>query len=194
MQQKPKEKTTSVISKEKHRINEEITVHQVFLIGPNGEQLGVKLLKEALLIAEDEGLDVVEVAPDASPPVCRILDYGKLKYKEQKRAAEARKRSSTHSLKELRIRYSTDTHDLETKVRAARKFILEGDKVKFQMRFRGREVTYGELGEQTLKTVAEKLEDISVVEEFSPLIGMRMSLTLAPKGAAPKVKGEKGTS
>src|SRR5262249_14636271 len=102
-------------SKEKHRINEEISVPEVRLIGVDGEPLGVKPIREALAIAEEAGLDLIEVAPGATPPVCRVLDYGKLKYKEQKKAAEARKRSSTTTVKELRIRYSTDKHDLDTK-------------------------------------------------------------------------------
>ena len=173
---------------EKYAINDRIDAPEVRLIGPEGEQLGVVPTKEALSKAEDLGLDLVEVAPGAEPPVCRILDYGKLKYKEQKKAAEQRKRGATHTVKELRIRYRTDSHDLETKVRKARKFLEGGDRVRFQMRFRGREVVYRDLGLQSFEQVAEMLEDIASVEERTPLMGNRMTMTLVPKSIkdAPK--------
>lgn len=178
-QRGPREKSST--TREKHRINEDISAAEVRLIAADGNQLGVVPIDEALRIADEAGLDLVEVAATASPPVCRVLDYGKLKYREQKKAAEARKRSSTHVVKELRIRYSTDTHDLETKVRNARKFLLAGDRVKFQMRFRGREIVYRDLGEQTFKRIEEMLEDVGVVEEFTPLLNQRMTVTFVPK-------------
>lgn len=168
--------------REKHRINENITVAEVRLVAADSEQLGVVPIAEALRIAEEAGLDLVEVAPTAEPPVCRILDYGKLKYKEQKKAAEARKRSSVHVVKEIRIRYSTDSHDLQTKVRAARKFLSAGDRVRFQMRFRGREVVYRNLGEETFKQIGEMLEDVGTLEERTPLQNQRMMVTFVPKG------------
>lgn len=180
-QRGPREKPST--SREKHRINEEIAAKEVRLIGADGEQLGVVEISQALQIAEDSGLDLVEVAANADPPVCRVLDYGKLKYREQKKAAEARKRSSTHVVKEIRIRYSTDTHDLETKVRNARKFLLNGDRVKFQMRFRGREIVYRDLGIQTFKRIEEMLEEVGVVEESTPLLNQRMTITFMPKGS-----------
>ena len=127
---------------DKHKINEHIESSEVMLIGAEGEQLGVVSKSDAIAKAQESGMDLVEVAGGAKPPVCKILDYGKLKYKEQKKAAEARKRSATNTVKELRIRYSTDKHDLETKIKKARQFIESGDKVRFQMRFRGREVVY----------------------------------------------------
>ena len=170
-----------VETREKHRINEQITAYEVRLIGSEGNQLGVMSTREALRIAEEDGLDLVEVAGGANPPVCRILDYGKLKYKEQKKAAEARKRSSVHSVKELRVRYSTDAHDLDTKVRAAMKFLQAGDRVKFQMRFRGREVVYKELGDQIFKQIAERLSEIAAVEEWTPLLSQKMFITFVPK-------------
>ncbi len=171
-------------TREKHRINEQITAHEVRLIGAEGNQLGVISTREALRMAEEDGLDLVEVAAGASPPVCRILDYGKLKYREQKKAAEARKRSTTHTVKELRVRYSTDTHDLETKIRAARRFLQDGDRVRFQMRFRGREVVYKNLGEEIFKQIEEMLKDVGAVEETSPLMGQKMMVTFVPKSAA----------
>ncbi len=173
---------------EKFAINDQIQAPEVRLIGEDGAQLGVIRLQDALRMAEDGGVDLVEVAPDARPPVCRLLDYGKLKYREQKKAAEARRKTAVHTVKELRIRYSTDKHDLETKVRSARKFLQAGDRVRFQMRFRGREVTYQELGIATFKQVVEMLADIAVVEEKTGVAGMRMSMTLAPKGAQAAAK------
>ena len=169
---------------DKYRINEEITARDVRVIGAGGEQLGIMTARDAMRVAETEGYDLVEVAPEAAPPVCKLLDYGKLKYREQKKAAETRKRSSTHSVKELRVRYSTDKHDLETKLRKAREFLDEGDRVKFQMRFRGREVTYKELGEAIFKQIAEQLQDIALIEDFSPLLGNRMNMILVPKSLA----------
>lgn len=168
---------------EKYAINEEIRAPEVRLIGVNGEQIGILGLAAALAMAEENGVDVVEVAPEGKPPVCRLLDYGKLRYREQKKAAEARKKSASQVVKELRLRYNTDKHDLETKVRNARKFILEGDRVRFQMRFKGREVVYQELGREILKNVIEMLQDVAAVEEESPLIGSRIILSLVPKGA-----------
>lgn len=169
---------------EKHAINEYITAPEVRLIGADGAQLGVVKLRDAISLAEEAGLDLVEVAPEAKPPVCRILDYGKLKYREQKKAAEMRKRSSVHVLKELRVRYNTDTHDLDTKVRSARNFLEEGDKVKFEMRFKGREVVYVELGKEIFGQIKEALKDVGTVEEEAPLLGTRMIMVLVPKGGA----------
>lgn len=168
-------------SKEKHRINNQITSRQVRLISGSGEQLGVVTIAEALARAEEDGLDLVEVAPDVSPPVCKLVDYGKLKYREQKKAAEAKKHSVTHGVKELRVRYNTDQHDLDTKVRNARNFLLEGDRVRFQMRFRGREVEYKDLGLEIFKQIAASLADVAVVEELTPMMGKRMTMILVQK-------------
>lgn len=176
------EKTDNI--EQKYVINEKITARQVRLIGLEGNQLGVVNLEDALRRAEEAGVDLVQVAAEASPPVCRLLDFGKLKYREQKKAAEARKHSATHSVKEIRVRYSTDKHDLETKVRMARRFIDDGDKVKFQMRFRGREVTYEQLGQAIFDQLEQMLGDISVVEQRTPLLGQIITITFAPKGMA----------
>lgn len=166
---------------EKYLINEQIAAPEVRVIGPGGEQIGILKTSEAIERAEQEGVDLVAVAPEAKPPVCRLLDYGKLKYKEQKKAADARKRTATHTVKELRLRYSTDQNDLETKIRNARKFLEGGDRVRFQMRFRGREVVYKDLGKETLNKVIEMLDEVSVVEDFSSLQGNKILVTLAPK-------------
>ena len=175
----PGEKTPKL--EEKFAVNEQITAREVRVIGHDGAQLGILSLTEALRRAEESGLDLIEVAPGATPPVCRLLDYGKLKYKEQKKAAEARKHSASQATKELRVRYNTDKHDLETKVRNARRFLEEGDKVKFSMRFRGRESTYHELGRTIFEQIAKALEDVAIVEQHPLVFGQIMSLSLAPK-------------
>ncbi len=181
-QMRPRERDNR--APEKHAINEQIIAIEVRVIGVDGEQLGVLPTREALRLAEEGGVDLVEVAPEARPPVCRLLDYGKLKYREQKKAAETRKRSSAHVVKELRVRYNTDKHDLDIKVKNARKFLEEGDRVRFQMRFRGRESANKELGEGIFKQIIERLQDLAIVEEFTPLAGQRMTMSLAPRGAA----------
>lgn len=168
---------------DKHEINENIRARQVRLIDDEGKPRGIVTTDFALGLARDVGLDLVLVAADAEPPVCKILDYGKLKYREQKKAAEARKKAAVFVVKELRIRYSTDKHDLETKLRRAKEFLAEGDRVRFQMRFRGREVVYRDLGEVTFSQLIEQLAEVAEVEERSPLTGNRMTITFAPKGS-----------
>ncbi|MCC6220090.1 MAG: translation initiation factor IF-3 [Deltaproteobacteria bacterium] len=160
----------------KHAINEEIKASEVRLIGVQGEQLGVLRTDAALRMATDAGVDLVEVAPEAKPPVCKLLDYGKLKYREQKKQAEAKKHGASQQIKEIRVRYSTDDHDLETKIRSAKKFIASGDRVKFQMRFRGRERSYRDLGEQTFDKIATLMSDVAAVEQRLPLLGNTMSI------------------
>ena len=168
-------------SDELFNINEQIRAREVRLVGVDGKQIGVVSIEEALRLAEEEEVDLVEVSPDSKPPVCRLLDYGKLKYREQKKAAEARKHSATQQIKELRIRYSTDKHDLDTKIRNARKFLSDGDKVKFSMRFRGRENEYRSLGDQIFDQVVQLLSEDGIVEQRTSLIGQTMTLTFAPK-------------
>ena len=165
---------------ETHRINQRITAREIRVISDSGEQLGIKNTRDALRMAEEAGLDLVEVAPEARPPVCRLMDYGKLKYREQKKAAEARKKRAEVSLKELRIRYRTDIGDLETKLRQAREFLEEGDKVKFSMRFRGREVMYLDLGIERFKELAQQLSDVAVVDDQSPPTGRQIFIVFAP--------------
>ena len=165
-----------------HRINKRITAPQVRVISDSGEQLGVLPVRQAQALAEEAGLDLVEVAANASPPVCKIMDYGKFKYKEQKKEAEARKNRSETSLKELRIRYITDTGDLEVKLKKAREFLAEGDKVKFSMRFRGREVMYQDLGQEKFNQIVERLSDVAIVDERSPIGGRQVHIVFAPAG------------
>lgn len=165
------------------------------VIDDEGGQLGILQIREALAKAEDAGLDLVEVAPMAKPPVCRIMDYGKFKYKEQKKEAEARKKRSEIETKELRIRYRTDSGDLETKLKQARDFLLDGDKVKFVMKFRGREVNYVELGLEKFEEIVKRLEDIATIDDQSPLAGKQIHIVLAPvKEAVVKHMKQKAAS
>jgi translation initiation factor IF-3 len=137
-------------------------------------------IRDALLRAEGDELDLVEVSPNAKPPVCRLMDYGKFKYKEQKKEAEAKKKRSESTLKELRIRYRTDVGDLETKLKQAREFLAEGDKVKFSMRFKGREIAYVDLGVQKFNEIATRLADVATVDERSPAYGRQIHIVFAP--------------
>lgn len=167
-------------SQDEHRINHHIRVPQVRLISETGEQLGIVPTHQAIQIAEDRGLDLVEVAETANPPVCKLMDYGKFKYKEQKKAAEAKKHRTEVVIKELRIRYATDKGDLETKLKHAREFIEEGNKVKFSMRFRGREAMYNNLGVEKFKEIAKRLEDIAAIDEQQFAQGRQIHIIFAP--------------
>ena len=135
----------------------------------------------ALAMAEDEGLDLVEVSPNADPPVCKILDYGKLKYQEQKKASEARKRQKTVDVKEIKMRPNIDTHDYDVKMRNVVKFLEGGDKVKVTMRFRGREMAHQELGMDVLNRVRDDVDELSKVEAVPKMEGRQMIMVLAPK-------------
>lgn len=166
-----------------HRINSRIIAREVRVIDDAGGQLGIFPIREAIELAENRELDLVEVAPEAKPPVCRIMDYGKFKYREQKKEAEARKKRSESTMKEIRLRYRTDVGDLETKLKHAREFLQEGEKVKFSMRFKGREVMYLGLGQEKFESISQRLADIAQVEEKSPLAGRSIHIVLAPAKA-----------
>jgi translation initiation factor IF-3 len=163
-----------------HRINDFITAKEVRVILPDGEQAGVLQIRDALQKAQELELDLVEVAPQAKPPVCKILDYGKFKYKEQKKEAEAKKNRTENTIKELRLRYRTDSGDLEVKLKHAREFLAEGDKVKFVMRFKGREAMYTDLGREKFDVIIQRLADVAVVDERSPAFGRQIHITFAP--------------
>lgn len=152
-------------------------------MGDAGEQLGIMNPKEALEIAYDRHLDLVEIAPTAKPPVCRIMDYGKYRYEQQKREKEAKKKQKVFDVKEVKFRPGIEEHDIEVKLKNATRFLNDGDKVKFTIMFRGRELTHPELGEELLKKVAEKIKDIAVVERKSKLEGRNMIMIVAPKPA-----------
>lgn len=165
---------------DKHRINHWIQAREVRVITDDGEQLGVLQLSDALRAAEDRGLDLVEVAGQASPPVCKIMDYGKFKYREQKKENEAKKNRSETTTKELRIRYSTDIGDLETKLKRATEFLEEGHKVKFSMRFKGREAMHVDLGRKKIEVITERLKEIAKIEEQSQLGASFMYVIYTP--------------
>jgi translation initiation factor IF-3 len=163
------------------RINDAIRAREVRLIDENGENAGIVSRFDAQKRAEDAGLDLVEISPDAEPPVCKILDYGKFKYQEQKKAAEARKTQKIVEVKEIKMRPSIDDHDYDTKIKAMRRFFEEGDKVKVTLRFRGREMAHMQLGMQVLQRVKVELGDTIKVESEPRLEGRQMVMILAPK-------------
>ncbi|MEK7325684.1 MAG: translation initiation factor IF-3 [Chloroflexota bacterium] len=155
-------------------------VSEIRVIGPNGENIGVITVQEALRIAREAEKDLVEVSPNASPPVCRILDYGKFLYEKSKKEKEARKAQKTIEVKEIRLRPKTTDHHRSFKVRAARGWLLEGMKVKVRIRFRGREITYPEIAREELREVATELADVGVVEVTPDMEGRTMLMILAP--------------
>ena len=165
------------------RINEQITASDVRLISSNGKQLGILSIREALIQAEDEGFDLVEVSPEANPPVCKIIDYGKLKYKEQKSKKEAKKKQKTIEVKEIKMRPGIDTHDYKVKVRALSKFISGGNKVKVSMRFRGREMEHQNLGFDLLKKLIEEVVEYAKVEVPPKSEGKQIMMILVPQVA-----------
>ncbi|PTS87974.1 MULTISPECIES: translation initiation factor IF-3 [unclassified Caulobacter] len=163
------------------RINDEIRVPRVLLIDQNGEKQGEMPTASALEAAEEAGLDLVEIVPNANPPVCKILDYGKFKFQEQKKKNEARKRQKVVELKEIKLRPNIDIHDYEVKAKAMHRFFDEGDKVKVTLRFRGREMAHPELGMKLLIKVKTDFEEVAKVEYEPRMEGRQMIMILAPK-------------
>ncbi|MDC0195085.1 translation initiation factor IF-3 [Alphaproteobacteria bacterium] len=163
------------------RTNEQITAGEVRVISSTGKQLGIISIREALNHAEDEGFDLVEVSPDAKPPVCKIIDYGKLKYREQKSKKEAKKKQKTIEVKEIKMRPGIDTHDYQVKVKALSKFINGGNKVKVSMRFRGREMEHQNLGFALLKKLTEEVIDYAKVEVPPKGEGKQIMMILVPQ-------------
>ncbi|KKB76398.1 translation initiation factor IF-3 [Devosia limi DSM 17137] len=161
--------------------NEDITSPDVQLIDAEGENRGVVRTREALTEAQEQGLDLVLISPNASPPVAKMLDLGRFKYAAQKKAAEARKKQKVIEVKEVQLRPNIDTHDYETKMKAAQRFIAEGDRVKVTMRFRGREMAHQDIGMQLLLKVRELLEPVAKVESQPRSEGRQMVMVLAPK-------------
>lgn len=162
-------------------VNEGIRARELRLIDQDGEQLGVKSKAEALKIAEQANLDVVLVAPNAKPPVARIMDYGKFRFEQQKKEREARKKQKVINVKEVRLSPTIDLNDFNTKLRNARKFLEKGDKVKASIRFKGRAITHKEIGQKVLDRLAEETKDIASVEQQAKMDGRSMFLVLAPK-------------
>jgi len=161
-------------------INDAITAPKVRLIGAEGEQLGVLTLEQAFLETQRTGLDLVMMSPNAKPPVCKLLDYGKYKYERSKKANLAKKNQQVVQIKEIKLRASTDQHDLDTKLKNVRKFLEAGNKVKLSLRFRGREMAYISRGADMLKRVAEEVSDLAKVEKEPNMEGRQMLLILAP--------------
>ncbi|MEW4368773.1 translation initiation factor IF-3 [Paenibacillus kandeliae] len=162
-------------------INEEIRGKEVRLVGADGEQIGITPTREALQMAIDLNLDLVNVAPQAKPPVCRIMDYGKFRYEQQKKEKEARKNQKIVELKEIRFHANTEEHDYQTKLRNVVKFLNNGDKVKCSVRFRGREIAHANIGQRVLERVRDEVADICTVERQPKLEGRSMIMILAPK-------------
>ena len=168
-------------TREGPRINDEIGVPRVRLVDERGQMVGVVGRSEALTMAANAGLDLVEIAPNADPPVCKILDFGKYKYEEQKKRNEARKKQKIIEVKEIKLRPGIDDHDYEVKRRSMVKFIEEGDKVKVTMRFRGRELAHQELGMDVLMRVRGDLDEIAKVEQMPRMEGRQMTMVVSPK-------------
>ena len=164
---RPGFKRDAPVSKDKHRINGHIMARRVRVIGAQGEQLGVLATRDGMAAAEQLGLDLVEVAPDVDPPVCKILDYGKLKYEQQKKDAKSRKNQAETTTKELRLRYRTDVGDINRNIEQAKGFLEEGHKVKFLMLFRGREIAYMSIGREKFVAIEQALKEHGIVEEKS---------------------------
>ncbi len=164
------------------RVNDQINVREVRLIDQDGENQGVVETRDAIERASDAGLDLVEVSPTASPPVCKILDFGRYKYEMQKRANEARKKQKTIDVKEIKMRPNIDDHDYNVKLKSIQKFLNEGDKVKVTMRFRGREMAHQDLGQKLLEKVRDEVADQAKVESSPKVEGRQMIMVIAPRG------------
>jgi len=163
-----------------HRINGEVTAREVRLIGTDGEIIGIMSGREALKMAEEADTDLVEISPNATPPVCRLMDYGKFKYQEQKKAAEARAKQKIIQVKEIKLRPGTDENDYQVKMRNIKRFIEDGDKVKVTLRFRGREMAHQEIGMRQLERIREELAEMAQVESMPKLEGRQMVMILTP--------------
>ncbi|MFW8626953.1 translation initiation factor IF-3 [Deinococcus sp. ME38] len=177
------------IAKE-HKVNEQIRVRQIRLIGAEGEQVGIIDTRDAMQMAREAGMDLVMVSPQAVPPVCRLLDYGRFRYEQQQNEKENRKRARAQEVKAIKFRVKIDDHDFKTKTGHVRRFLEEGHKVKVTIMFRGRERTHPELGERILVRVAETLADIGAPEGTPSMMGMDMNMIMTPK-AAPAPKKER---
>ena len=163
------------------RVNEQIEAENVRVVNADGEMVGVISKEEGIEIAFEAGLDLVEGSPNADPPVCKVLDYGKYKYEAQKKANEARKKQKVIDVKEIKMRPGIDEHDYQVKMRSVRRFLDEGDKVKMTIRFRGREMAHQELGMKVLDRVREDVDELAKVEQFPKSEGRLMTMVIAPK-------------
>lgn len=179
-------------SKDEHRINERIRVPQVRLIDENGGQVGVVPTHEALQMARDRGLDLMEISPNAQPPVCKICDYGKFKYEKKKKEHQARKKQTVIKVKEIQLRPQTDAHDLDYKFKNVRQFLVDGDKAKITIMFRGREVAYVDQGFKMMRQLTELVKDVGIVEATPKLEGKKLIMVLAPAPGGKKPASSSG--
>lgn len=163
------------------QINEEIRDQELRVISEEGEQLGIMSAEEAQKIADEKNLDLVKISPQAKPPVCKIMDYGKFRYEKEKREREAKKNQKVIEIKEIRLSLNIDTHDFETKLNHAKRFLADGNKVKFSIRFRGREMAHPEIGKEVMARAVEALGDAAVIEKPAKLEGRQMLMFAAPK-------------
>lgn len=170
-----------ISTEKKPRVNDEIRVPEVRLIGAEGEQLGVVAMRDALKMTEEAGLDLVEVSPEAKPPVCRIMDYGKFKFQISKRKAAAKKKQKQIQIKEVKLRPATEEADYQVKLRNVTKFLEQGDKAKITIRFRGREMSHPELGMQLLHRMISELSELGGVEQHPKFEGRQIVMVLGPK-------------
>jgi translation initiation factor IF-3 len=170
------------------RVNHRIRVPEVRVIAADGTQLGILASHEAIRMAQEQGLDLVEVNPKAEPPVCKIMDFGKFKYEEKKKANEAKKKQNVVEIKEVKVRPKTDDHDLETKIKHIRRFLEEGNKAKITVRFRGREITHPEKGREVIDEILKALEGLIIVEGNPMMEGKAMTVMIAPKPGMVKPK------
>ena len=173
----------SISKQQEQQINEEIRDKEVRLISEDGEQLGIMSAEEALKIADEKNLDLVKIAPMAKPPVCKVMDYGKFRFEKAKKEKEARKNQKIIETKEIRLSLNIDTHDFDTKINHAKKFIAEGNKLKVSIRFRGREMAHPEIGLTIMQRASEALEEVATVEKPAKLEGRQMLMFMAPRAA-----------
>ena len=172
-------------NREEHRLNERIRVPQVRLIDENGGQVGIVDTRKALQMAKDAGLDLMEVSPNSRPPVCKIIDYGKFKYEKKKKEHLAKKKQTVIKVKEIQLRPTTDTHDLDYKIKNARSFLEDGDKVKITMLFRGRQIVQTDTGKGLMLSLFEQLKEVSTIEFHPKMEGRKMIMILAPIARKP---------
>lgn len=175
-------------NKNRHRINDDIRVPEVRIINPEGKMLGIFNRNKALKMAEEFEMDLVEISPNAKPPVCKIIDYGKFQYELQKKEKQQRKNQQQQQMKEIRFKWRTATHDFNFKTRHAKEFIKDGNKVKGTVMFRGREITHHEIGKELLKKFIEELEDIAKIDQPLKFEGRNLTVVMAPDKAKAKKK------
>lgn len=171
----------SISKQQEQQINEEIRDKEVRVISDDGEQIGIMSAAEALKLAEEKNLDLVKIAPMAKPPVCKIMDYGKFRFEKAKKEKEARKNQRIIEIKEIRLSLNIDTHDFDTKINHAKKFLADGNKLKISIRFRGREMAHPEIGHGIMDRAAQALEECAVIEKPAKLEGRQMLMFMAPK-------------